>query len=112
MKNVKNIKRLGFINFIPKYTIPGIVPEESQLPVSAPTNINIVKTTFDFLLYSKETSRIELRVLFFFNASRANPIYTAEINIPRVNLLIATYENKKHSRSRNNILFIILPPLS
>ena len=95
MRKEKNMKRPGFINFIPKYTIPGIVPEESQLAVKAPTNINIIKTTLDFLLYSREISIIESSVFSFFSASRANPIYTIKTIIPRVNLFTATYENKK-----------------
>jgi len=110
IKNVKNIKRLGFINFIPKYTIPGIVPEANQLAVKAPTKINIVRTTFDFLLYSKEIPITESSVFFFFNDSKAKPVYTAETIIPRVNLFIMTYENKKNNITINNIFFITLSP--
>ena len=111
IKNVKNIKRLGFINFIPKYTIPGIVPEASQLAVKAPTKINIVKTTFDFLLYSKEISITESSVLSFFNAIKANPIYTIKTIIPRVNLFTTTYENKKKNINKNRVFFIPLSSL-
>ena len=90
IRKVKNIKRAGFINFIPKYTIPGIVPEDNQLAVKAPTNKNIIKTTLDFLLYSREIFITESIVLFLFNASRANPAYTPKTIIPRVNLFIMT----------------------